>query len=230
MKIKLLSATTQPQRTMAIAARTCYDEFDATEKFKNKSEAECAEWLIDKVLSKKHFSPLEHANFSVLVTGAVHSTMVQIRTHRHLCVQSQSMRFTGKRMLDDTIPIEELFYFPSSDRGKTRDGSSAVEPTSEMRLMYETTRQNFKYLVEDKGVPMERARDFLGSGYLQNFVMSCNLRTYFHLITMRTPKDAQVEVRWFMEDLNQCLIDTGFCPEMLTWVQNKYWGKSHLSF
>ncbi len=231
MHLELISAIPNPQRTCAIAARSCYDEKNAKKYFEKMNEVECADWLFDACLQKQHYSPLEHASFTILTTNAPHSMVVQIRTHRIINFQVQSMRYTGSRMLDETIPTKDLFYFlpEGVERSTTRDGRAVVENQADVLMMFESTRQNYIDLV-NRGVPKERARDVLGSGYVQNFVMTANLRAIMHLFSMRTPKDAQLECQLFCEDLYQLLIKEDWATDLLKWYRTKYWGKSKLAF
>jgi thymidylate synthase (FAD) len=231
MKITLLSATTNPQKTCAIAARVCYSEYDAMKDLGNLSEQESANWLIDACLTKKHFSPLEHASFSVQVQDAYHAMVMQLRTHRvGVQFQVQSMRYTSKRFLDESIKTEDLFHFRKEDKTYyDRKGNSYKSDKNTKLLMCETTRQNYIDLIRS-GVAEEEARDVLGSGYLQNFVMTCNLRSFFHLVAMRSPSNAQIECQEFIAECYSTLLSNEWASELLNWHKNKYDGKSFLSF
>lgn len=248
-KVTIINKTTSPQHTMALAAKGCYSEGLVVDDYLNadpdqmawlkdvpsldfrKREKSAFNWLNDAVLKKKHFGILEHASISLLIQGYNKNSVMQLRTHRNASFAVQSGRYSGKRFLDDKYDVDDLYWYLSEEESnhKDRSGASYSIDRNRERSMQYFNRQQFRNLVK-ANVPMEQARDILGSGIRTDFTMSCNLRTLFHIFALRTPLDAQLDVRLMMDHISHEIIKSGWCQEMMIWHRKKYYGKSTLAF
>jgi thymidylate synthase (FAD) len=229
MKTQLISANIQPCKTMAVTARCCYSESNPlNDRLFNLgyNEGQYWEWLVNACLSKAHYSPLEYCQLTFLCTHIPMPTVVQLRTHRGLSMQVQSMRYTSKRICNLAISTDSIFY-TRQQTSPDRQGLDEIIPKQLQNDIFNSARYAYKGLIE-KGVPPEIARDILPSCYTQNFVLSCNLRELFHIFSMRTPKNAQLEIRQLMYLLSEESLKA--VPEAIAWYKAKYWGKAHLSF
>ncbi|MGL5075951.1 MAG: FAD-dependent thymidylate synthase [Waterburya sp.] len=230
MQVKLFSSTHKPCQVMSLAARTCYFENDPLQDPLWKSlatEAEHWNWLVKACLSKGHYSPLEYSQYVFVATDIPMPTVVQIRTHRGLSMQVQSMRYTGRRMgLTEFYSNEQLFY-TRTELSRDREGKAGTIPPEVYDKCVSELRQLYVKLCQE-GIPNEVARDILPSSYTQNFILSCNLRELFHLFGMRSPKDAQLEVRQVMELMRKAV--TQAIPEPIDWYMKHHWGKYKGSF
>jgi thymidylate synthase (FAD) len=228
MKTQLISGTNNPCRTMALAARVCYSEINPLkeELFDNGREEIYWQWLERACLTKGHYSPLEYCQLTFLCLDVPMPTVVQLRTHRHLSMQVQSMRYTGNRISDMTIPNSDLFY-TRKEQMRDREGKYEVLDDLVYNDVVTSSRLAYKKAVE-AGTSHEVARDLLPCSYVQNFVLSCNLRELFHLFTMRSPKDAQFEIRELMTLIK--MESLKLVPEAIDWFDKHHWGKFKPTF
>jgi thymidylate synthase (FAD) len=230
MKTKIISASSDPYKTMAMAARCCYSEYNPLEDplFSSlKTETEYWDWLCNACIKRGHYSPLEYSQFTFLCLDVPMTTVVQLRTHRSLSMQVQSMRYTSERICNTNLTNEQVFYTRNVG-SHARDGSSEIIPLDVQDEYFTSSRAMYTKLVKEVKVPPEVARDILPSCYTQNFVLSCNLRELFHVFGMRTPKDAQLEIRELMDSLRVALLEV--IPDAMAWYNLNCWGKFKGSF
>jgi thymidylate synthase (FAD) len=231
LKSLLVSHSILPCRTMALAARTCYSEHSPLEDSlfsfsEEREESFYWDWLVGACLQKGHYSPLEYCQLTFVCCSVPLPVVVQLRTHRLLSLQVQSMRYTGKRMTDFTIDSKDLFY-SRENRNSDRQGNKEIFDTETLNSVWDSARLQYAKALE-QGIPPEVARDILPCSYVQNFVLSCNLRELFHVFNMRSPKDAQLEIRELMLLLKFEALKV--VPAAIDWFDKKYWGKYHGSF
>lgn len=205
MKTQLINSTPDPCKTMALAARTCYSETNPLENsiFHNlNSESEYWDWLLSACIKKGHYSPLEYCQVTILATDVPMPTVVQLRTHRQLSMQVQSLRYTR---------------FDKSTTGfSSRLGNELYTQLTEQAVT------NYRQLVES-GIPNEIARDILPCSYTQNFILSANLRELFHIFKMRSAMDAQFEIRELVTLMRDSIMET--VPDPMQWFTKKHWAK-----
>lgn len=225
-KVTLLSASPNPQTLAYLAMHSDYSE--NPESFTVMSEKRCGELVVDKCLKFGHWGVVEHPSLSVMVEGYPHFVMAQVTRHRLFSFDVQSMRYTGSRMTDTSIGIEELFYFPPTGRYATRDGSYTIslEDRANYFSVCQKSIDTYKALVAN-GVPGETARNVLSSGYRQHFVMSGNLRSWLHFLSVRGTSDVQLETRNLAGQVISIIND--WCPEIGHWFVDKYFGKNKLA-
>ena len=157
----------------------------------------------------------------------------------------------GKRLLSaadktgaepkDSVPLartvslqelETLFYVPANvkeGKAKTRQGFKPISPEALNIILEQYRNQAIAYyrLVEECGLPYEDARNIIGYGIRQHFVVSFNCRSLMHFLDLRAKEDAQREIRELCE-----LIWPHFeawCPHVAAWYRQNRWGKARLS-
>jgi thymidylate synthase ThyX len=121
----------------------------------------------------------------------------------HNSFDVQSGRYSGQRIVKvakNEKPIDEVFFFRPAgiyqDRGKRHAWTQADIQEAEINAYGQCVKYAHKV---EQGMPYEMARDlYISYGVRQNFVMSCNLRTAFHLLDMRNKGDAEIEIQWAM--------------------------------
>lgn len=225
-KVTTLSATAKPQTLSYLAMHSDYSE--SPEVLTSMSESRCGEIVVDKCLKYGHWGVVEHPSLSVMVEGYPHFVMAQTTRHRLFSFDVQSMRYTGSRMTDTSLDIEDLFYFPPVGRYSTRDGSYTIEEEDRTNY-FKVCRQSvdaYKTLV-DRGVPGETARNVLSSGYRQHFVMTGNLRSWLHFLSVRGTSDVQLETRFMAGQVVEIVKE--WCPEIGQWFIDKQFGKNKLA-
>lgn len=216
MSVVLVNRTQNPQQSIWAAAHVCYSESPFTMD-RCPSEQRAGELVIDRCLKFGHWSVTEFAHLTLLFFDYPHSVPMQVRTHRHLSVQVQSMRYTGnriKQVADGDLSVESVFYFRPVGVYRDRQGGR-----------YEYTEYDLgtdkDYIIRacrhynDCGYTEEHARDFLPAGFKQNFIVSGNLRAWLHVLNVRTKKDAQLEIREWAEEAWEQVKD--WVPEIADW-------------
>ena len=227
----LLNPVNNVQELIYLAMHQCYSEQCVADEvvggnFKRWSESDYGEAIVKHILPYGHFGPLEEGHqFMFSVGGAVHSLVMQLRTHRTgISFDVQSGRYTGKRFVDvanGKRDVEEVFYFRPIGFYRDRKGKN-YEYTHQQREVDKTNCAYACRIYRDKinaGYAEEHARDMLPQNFRQAFTFSANLRTLLHLDSMRNKGDAQMEVQVLMKHINNILTDQA--PEVMGWWNNK---------
>lgn len=147
--------------------------------------------LIRYLLNHKHLSPFEMANLKVHIRCPLYIA-AQVMRHRTFAYNMMSARYS---VMDVGYYIPD--YMPTqSDLNK--QGRSEVDTGSHTRELYikatEFSDQSYSQLLE-ANVTRELARGILPCGTLTEFYMAGNLRNWLDFLSLRLPKNAQVEVR-----------------------------------
>ena len=247
IQVKTLSSTQNPQKLVAQAMHNDYSEkFIMDEPFwMDLDETKAGGMVVEKCLKYGHFGPVEHPVLILAFKLIPHSVMQQLRTHRAgITFDVQSMRYTSKRFVDwynrhkgdilseESIQdYEDLFYLRQPGIYQDRFGNS-VDFNYEMRLcqiedQIEIFAENVSfYLIKNK-MPFEMFRDLIPAGYRQNMVVTANARSWMHILDMRLPKNAQLEINYVMElVLQRCL---EWMPEVFQYYVEKRKGKNKLA-
>lgn len=198
------------------------------------TEKEAGERVIKHCLKHKHFGVIESPSIHFAIGGFPHTVLQQARTHRiGISFNVQSGRYTSKRILDvveGTRTIEEVFYTRPTGYYNDRKGVK-YEYTEEARKddLIDFYVCALKYADKiAKGYSEEHARDIcIPYAIRQHFTVSFNIRSLFHFLDMRTPLDAQLEIRQ-MCDLMWPHVEL-WIPELAAFYYAKRWAKNQLS-
>ncbi|MEN9201883.1 MAG: FAD-dependent thymidylate synthase [Thermostichus sp. DG_1_6_bins_120] len=155
-------------------------------------------------------------------------------------VVHNSFRYTGQQIAavgqalfwGKAADVEQLFYVPQTvkeGKAKTRQGVKTLSPEALEIILEQYRNQAIAYyrLTEECGVPYEDARNIIGYGIRQHFVVSFNCRSLMHFLDLRAKEDAQLEIRQLCE-----LIWPHFqawCPHIAAWYKENRWGKARLA-
>lgn len=245
-KVVVLSKTPNPQRTAALAMHGCYSELPLSEQVKwmTLDETVAGQRVVDKCLKYGHWGIIEANAITFSVEGYPHSVMQQLRTHRHLSVAAQSLRYTGQRFLQWTLlhgdnllsqesveEFEKLFYIREpghyADRfGNKIDWTEDVLGQGRYHSMKSVSAIVQRYLI-DKKMPFEMVRDLLPAGYRQNFVVTGNARSMLHLLDLRLPKNAQLEIAHACEGIKEHMEE--WMPEVMAYYDKSRAYKNKLA-
>ncbi len=176
MKVKLIAYTPHPERTVALAARTCHDIKipkleDITEKGVKK--------ILEIIMSSGHHSVMEHVNFTFAVEGVSRVLTHQLVRHRIASYSQQSQRHVDLKSFDFVTP-------------------KSVSEKKKAERIYEIIMKNLAEgyrRLEELGVPIEDARYVLPNATTTNIVVSMNARTLLIFFELRTCLRAQWEIR-----------------------------------
>jgi thymidylate synthase (FAD) len=220
-RVEVISSTPNPQQTIYAAMHQCYsEEFVWDEKEQWPDEEQCGDIIIKRLLAggRGHFGCTENPQITLNCGWFPHSTMQQIRTHRHLTFDVASFRYSGVRIIDAIAKYAELV--------ETEEDYTALDKTVGKVFYlrpegYYTDRQGKKYnYTEEKryddllfcldgcerykerinqGFSEEHARGLIPFDVRQHFVMSGNARSLMHLFDLRMQKAAQLECQQLCE-------------------------------
>lgn len=184
-----------------------------------------ADIIIEKQMQPKHFSVLRKAYVSFSCSGFPHSVIAQITRHQDASHLVQSARYTGKRFVKVALGKlypEQVFYTRPVGKHASRDG--IYERTAEMN------DRRWNFIVEacklyndeiNAGVPFEDCRGILPYDFRQNFDLSGDLQSIFHVLDQRTLMDSQAEIRILADMMLERLME--WCPDLTAWyIKNRY--------
>lgn len=241
-----------PQRAIWYGMHTCVAEGFAPDDSPG-DETKAGQAVARNLLVKAdHYSPLRFATLTVHCAGLPHDTAMQLRTHQDSAHLVQSMRYTGRRIVDAIESIEKLT--PTHEDGRWRLSDEAIEileqihyeppagctytdrygakvalSESDRRALFEAVYPG--YLLYTKrireGHSAEMARRSLPSGYRQNMSISADLQAWLHLLDQRTRADVQLECRAVAEAVMRILDD--WVPEIAAWYRENRHGKARLA-
>lgn len=193
-----------PDETVWYALHQCYTSGFSMDDPLPKDPGEA---IVKKLLKKSHFGPLEHVSLTVNIGGVSRVLMAQLTRHRTgITFDVQSLRYTKIESIDvDESAFTVPPYLRKGAEPKAREryvGSRIIEdPEVAREKMLEAYRRDLQEYLEllEAGIPAEDARMVLPLGLKINMVMSANVRTFFHLMDMRLPPNAQWEIRELCE-------------------------------
>ena len=218
-RVTVISATGDAQKLAYLALHTDYSPDYVTDT--ELEESKCGEIIVDRLLkgNRGHWGPLEHANISFAIR-CDHNTLMQLTRHRLLSFDVQSMRYTSDQycaVAHEKIDVDEVFYVRPEgiyeSRSKTgyawneRDVAQTKERIIDACKLYATEIE--------RGVAPEHARMMLPTCYLQNSVVTGNLRAWLHVCEIRNKLNAQLEIQTIAEMLTAEL--QRWCPEVMQW-------------
>jgi thymidylate synthase (FAD) len=170
LEVELVAITPDPQKVIEQAGRTCYLSFD---KMDDNSQAS----FIKRLIKMGHESPLEHAYATFRIKNCSRAMTHQLVRHRLMAVSQQSQRYVDEEdftyVVPESMPAELVDEF-HNDMKTIRD-------------MYRKWR--------DKGLKKEDARFVLPNACTSEIVVSANFREWRHILTVRTDKGAQWEIK-----------------------------------
>ncbi len=190
MKVALLQSTTEPDRTVAMAAHLCYSPSSIGELSERMAHDEVVR-LIGLLRRLGHLSPFEHAHFVVGIEGLSRVASHQLVRSRIASYSQQSQRYIDQRGFEYVTP-------PS------------VRRDEKLNDMYErhmdSSRELYREL-RDRGVSREDARFVLPGAASSNIVMSKNARAWLEWFELRTCTRSQWEIRILANRIMRLLRD-----------------------
>lgn len=168
--VELVAITPDPQKVIEQAGRTCYMSMD-------KIDDDSQTGFIHRLIKMGHESPLEHAYATFRIKNCSRAMTHQLVRHRLIAVSQQSQRYVDEEdfsyVVPETMPPELVDEFHNDMKT--------------IQLMYHKWRQ--------KGLKKEDARFVLPNACTSEIVVSANFREWRHILSIRTDKGAQWEIR-----------------------------------
>lgn len=182
-KVNLIRYTTDPEATVALAAKLCYSDkemCDLTDNIMAKDNSA----FIGRLMDMGHLSPTEHASFTFSIEGVSRSFLAQVTRHRIASFSVRSQRYVSEDSFNYVVPpaIEELGaaavarYVGQMDTimGWYRDWQSALGRGEKSN---------------------EDARFILPNACETKMIMTMNARELMHFFELRCCNRAQWEIR-----------------------------------
>ncbi len=186
MEAKLIAVTPYPERVCAMAMKSCKTEDPA---HMMEMTGDVVVRMIKSAKKVKHFSVLEHANFTFSIGGVSRALTHQLVRHRLASYSQQSQRYVKMDKPTYVMPpkIKEL---------PPQEGRSWVKttPAELFDLAMQDAWDTYNRLVS-VGVKPEDARFVLPNACTTNIVVTMNARELLHFFHLRCSKDAQWEIR-----------------------------------
>lgn len=178
MKVELIRHTPEPEKTIYLAARSCYSLKSLRGIESEFSKEKLKEMLKHTILSGHH-SVLEHASFTFSIEGVSRVLLAQLTRHRIASYSVQSQRYVKFEKIEFTIPP-----------------SIKEKPQMEwiFNQLVEMSKRYYDELLANE-IPPEDARYILPQCVVTKLVMTMNARELLHFFKLRLCNRAQWEIR-----------------------------------
>lgn len=201
MKVKLLTHTKDPEKTVAAAAKLCYSKSDISTLMDGLTDEKVANFL-EKLSNLGHASPLEHASFTFGIEGVSRSFLAQISRHRIASFSVQSQRYVDMDNADHVVPKE--IYDAGYSVVRLYEESVKNSFNNYNELKEELTK---KYIAEGmkefpaKKKAQEDARYLLPEACCTRMIVTMNARELNHFFNLRCCNRASREIREVAEEM-----------------------------
>ena len=185
LQVVLLAHTPDPEKTCALAARTCYSALEYPELQDLVAQKDQSAFL-RRIVASGHLSVLEHASFTFGVSGVSRALLAQVTRHRIASFSVQSQRY---------VSLAEGFGYIIPPRIKSL-GPVAVarfeKQMSEMQAWYVEWQEKLGGSGEGSN---EDARFVLPNACETHITLTMNARELLHFFSLRCCNRAQWEIR-----------------------------------
>jgi len=171
-EVELLSITPNAERLIEEAGRTCYLSFE-------KMTDDSAKRFIQMLVKSGHHSVLEHASATFRIKGGSRAFTHQLVRHRLASFSQQSQRYVSEEDFKVVTP-------PSI--------ASNPEALKVFREAMEQSRIAYSKL-KGMDIRKEDARFVLPNAVSSEIVITSNFREWRLILSIRTEKNAQWEIR-----------------------------------
>ena len=185
LQVILLSHTPDPEKTCALAARTCYSAMEYDELRALVSEKDQAAFL-RRIVASGHLSVLEHASFTFGISGVSRALLAQVTRHRIASFSVQSQRY---------VSLDKGFGYIVPPRIKALGAEAEKEfarQMQEMQRWYVAWQEKLGGSGEGSN---EDARFVLPNACETHITMTMNARELLHFFSLRCCNRAQWEIR-----------------------------------
>lgn len=184
LKVTLLSHTPDPEKTCALAARTCYSALDYPELEALVKEKDQAAFL-RRIVASGHLSVLEHASFTFGISGVSRALLAQVTRHRIASFSVQSQRY---------VSLSDGFGYVIPPRIRALGEEAVREFERQMGEMQRWYGEWQEKLGSGEG-SNEDARFVLPNACETHITMTMNARELLHFFSLRCCNRAQWEIR-----------------------------------
>lgn len=201
-KVTLLTYTTEPERTVASAAKLCYSASDISTIKEGLTDEKTASF-VEMLAEIGHESPIEHAYFTFGIEGVSRSLLAQITRHRIASYSVQSQRYVKEKNFSYVTPPEiakdpETLKIYEESMAKAEEAYHALADKLSEGYLNEflaagIDEKTAKRNAEKKAI--EDARFVLPNACETKLVMTINARSLMNFFHHRCCNRAQWEIR-----------------------------------
>ena len=213
-KVFLISHTPEPEKVVALAAKTCYSKEDI-ENIVIDDEEEVTKF-INILRQMGHLSPFEHTSFTFGIEEISRACSHQLVRCR-ICSFSQKSQRYSPVSLDSKTTNRFNFVIPPS-----------IKDSNYYQRYLDLMTNIQKFYDEMKDIPDEDKRYIFPNACETQLVMTMNARELLHFFNVRTCQRSQWEIREMANKMLSILkgiapnifenagpncVQLGFCPE-----------------
>ncbi len=184
LKVSLIAHTPEPEKTCALAARTCYSGLDMETLKSRVDEKDQADFL-RRVVGSGHLSVLEHASFTFSIEGVSRALLAQVTRHRIASFSVQSQRY---------VSLEKGFGYIIPPRIAAL-GEEAIKTYEDQMNTMHTWYKDWQDKLGSGEGSNEDARFVLPNACETHITMTMNARELLHFFSLRCCDRAQWEIR-----------------------------------
>jgi len=189
-----------------MCGRLCYMSYGKGRK--------TTEQFIDNIIKSKHFSVLEHANWTFIITGVSRSLTHELVRHRHLSYSQLSQRYVDHSDVSPVMP-PALVDTPLGDewlllQARTRSLYARIVEETEVTDSTQTLERKAK-----RGL----ARSVLTEATETKIAVTGNARAWREFIQKRNSPHADQEIRALAREILERL--WGSAPELFRDLMEK---------
>lgn len=185
LKVTLIAHTPDPEKTCALAARTCYSALDCGGLRELVEEKDQTAFL-KRIVASGHLSVLEHASFTFFVEGVSRALLAQVTRHRIASFSVQSQRY---------VSLAEGFGYIIPPRIRALGEDAVREFEGQMAQMQRWYGEWQEKLGGSGEGSNEDARFVLPNACETHITVTMNARELLHFFSLRCCNRAQWEIR-----------------------------------
>lgn len=205
-RVELLNYTSNPEETIALAAKLCYSDSDIQGLVDGVMAKDVAKF-ITRLVSLGHLSPFEHASFTFGIEGVSRSLLAQITRHRIASFSVKSQRYVSENNANSSFN----YIIPPSIYALGDEAIAKFD--NQMATMQGWYNEWQEALGGAKESSNEDARFVLPNACETKMVLTMNARELMHFFNLRCCNRAQWEIRdvaWEMLKLVVCVAPNVF--------------------
>ncbi len=168
------------------AGRACYQSWD-----RPNEKTATNEGYLANIIEKQHFSVLEHASFTVYVTGISRTCGYELLRHRFISRSELSQRYVDVSELEFVVP-------PVVDQN---GGGASSAWLMQAKLDYQSIVEDQISEGASRKDARGAARNYLPQGWETRIVLTANFRAWREFLQKRLSPAAEPEIRLFAAEI-----------------------------
>lgn len=208
MKVRLLTYTPEPEKTIAAAAKLCYASSDIDKLLEGLSEEKTINFL-NMLSDLGHESPIEHVSFTFGIEGVSRALLAQITRHRIASFSVQSQRYVEEKNYEFVTP-PEIAAIPEALKEFNNQMDSAISSYNKLAEILKD--KHYRAFISDgldekeakrkaQKKAIEDARFVLPNACDTKMIMTMNARSLLNFFKLRCCSRAQWEIKTLADEM-----------------------------